>query len=335
MGTVTVRPTGPVGDVEGYPPLPADLRATIAGGSWEFPADLPISELETRLAERLRTDHDLADVEVSIDDRGRATIAAAAPVGALSRRVPRGHRAVSVDALVPTGMARGESVAVLARPGASPNDAGDGSPTDDAAGGAPAGTGDGATTDATPTDAGDGITTDPGPIVVEGTLVSARSNGAVPLSPPPEEDDPSADGTDEVTPQRAAPVTDGGEGRVTVAVQRGDAERLLAAGGARVVVRSRGKQREYALVGLLRRAGKRIARLPVREDGALDGTTIGAADVRDAYGVAVLAVRRSSDAADGRRWVFAPGGDTALAAGDEVFVVGGRDQLDRFREAVA
>ncbi|USZ67290.1 hypothetical protein NGM10_11175 [Halorussus salilacus] len=89
FGQVRVRVTGDVGDIEGYPPLPDDLRATLRDGEWTFPADLPLSELESRLEERLRTDHDLAEVAATIDDRGRATLSAAPPVGALSRRVPR------------------------------------------------------------------------------------------------------------------------------------------------------------------------------------------------------------------------------------------------------
>jgi hypothetical protein len=98
--------------VEGYPPLPDDLRTTVRDGEWTFPADLPLSELERRLEERLRNDRDLAEVAVSIDDRGRATVDAAPPLGALSRRVPQGKRAVSVDALVPTGLARRDEVTV-------------------------------------------------------------------------------------------------------------------------------------------------------------------------------------------------------------------------------
>lgn len=112
IGQVTVRPTGPIGDVEGYPALPIDLRTTIGDGAWQLPADLPLSELESRLEERLRTDHDLADVSVSIDERGRASVAAAPPSSGLSRRVPDGHRAISIDALVPTGLARGDRVVV-------------------------------------------------------------------------------------------------------------------------------------------------------------------------------------------------------------------------------
>jgi hypothetical protein len=70
FGQVRVRTTGEVGDVEGYPPLPDALRATVRNGEWTFPADLPLSELERRLEERLRNDRDLAEVAVSIDDRG-------------------------------------------------------------------------------------------------------------------------------------------------------------------------------------------------------------------------------------------------------------------------
>ncbi|MFH5799758.1 potassium channel family protein [Haladaptatus sp. CMAA 1911] len=110
FGQVRVRATGDVGDIEGYPPLPDDLRATIAEDEWTFPGDLPIPELESRLADRLRTDYDLTDVAVEIDARATATVNAAPPEGSLSRRVPPGKRAVSVDTLVPTGLSRSDTV---------------------------------------------------------------------------------------------------------------------------------------------------------------------------------------------------------------------------------
>jgi hypothetical protein len=113
-GRVTVSVVGDVGDVEGYPEMPEALRAEIRESTWAFPADLPLSELENRVADRLRTAFDLADVSVTLDERARATVAAAPPVGALSKRVPAGDRAVAVDALVPTGLARGDEVTVVA-----------------------------------------------------------------------------------------------------------------------------------------------------------------------------------------------------------------------------
>lgn len=111
-GRVTVRVTGEVVDMEGYPPVSAEVRAAIREGEWTLPADRPIPELETLLTERLRTEFDLADVSVSIDARGRASVVAAPPLSGLSKRVPAGKRAVSVEALVPTGLARGEAVSI-------------------------------------------------------------------------------------------------------------------------------------------------------------------------------------------------------------------------------
>jgi hypothetical protein len=110
FGQVRVRATGDVGDIEGHPPLPDDLRTAIAEDEWTFPGDLLIPELESRLADRLRTDYDLADVTVEIDTRATATVNAAPPEGSLSRRVPAGKRAVSVDTLLPTGLSRNDTV---------------------------------------------------------------------------------------------------------------------------------------------------------------------------------------------------------------------------------
>ncbi|WP_436932616.1 potassium transporter TrkA [Halosimplex halobium] len=111
-GQVTVRASGEISDIEGYPPLSPELRATLETGAWRLPADLPLAELERRLEARLRTDHDLADAAVSIDARGRASVAAAPPARDLAERVPDGWRAVSFSALLPTGLAPGDEVVV-------------------------------------------------------------------------------------------------------------------------------------------------------------------------------------------------------------------------------
>jgi hypothetical protein len=286
---VRVRVVGDVADMEGYPPLPDELRAEIRDSEWTFPADLRIPELEERLAERLETEYDLGDAAVTVDERGRASVVAAPPFSGLSKRVPDGERAVSVDALVPTGVARGDEVTLI-------------------------------TADAQ----------------MRGTVVSAKTRAAtVEAAPSSTTDDADAtgeadagDGDSGGVPQPVrAPTTTGGEGRITVAVTRTDADPLLRADRARVVVESRGIRREYELVSLLRRAGRRFARVTVA--GGPDEATVGAATVRETYGVAVMAVR------DAGGWTIAPRGETELSAGDEVFAVGTREQLDAFREAVA
>lgn len=112
FGQVRVRIRAPIGDVEGYPPLSDDVRRRLRADAWTFPADLPVPALESRLATRLRREYDLADVTVSIDDEGMATVAAAPAPGGLSRRVPEGKRGVSIETLVPTGLARGDRVRI-------------------------------------------------------------------------------------------------------------------------------------------------------------------------------------------------------------------------------
>ncbi|QUO48639.1 MULTISPECIES: potassium channel family protein [Halorubrum] len=296
-GRVSVEVAGEVNDMEGYPPLPADTRTAILDGDWTFPADLPLAELEDRFAERLRTELDLADVAVRIDEQARATVAAAPPTGALSKRVPAGKRAVSVSALVPTGIARGDVVRVI-------------TPDLDA----------------------------------EGAVIAARSSGkpepgggAAPKPAPAAGDGPDPDddartdgGEDAVAspPAATAPTTTGGEGRVTLALDRSEAAALLRADRGRVLVLSRGTRREYELTALLRRAGKRFRKVSVVAGGPLDGHTIGEAEIREAYDVAVLAARHES-------WIIAPDGSQSLSAGDDLFVVGSRDAIDRFAEVAA
>lgn len=110
FGQVTVRPAGVVGDMEGYPPLPDAIRTGIQMDSWTFPADLPISELETRLKKKLERKYHLEDAIVSIDSEGRATVSAAPSIGGFSRRIPDGKQVVTVETLLPDGLAGGDDV---------------------------------------------------------------------------------------------------------------------------------------------------------------------------------------------------------------------------------
>ncbi|WP_324664037.1 potassium channel family protein [Haloarcula sediminis] len=281
---VRIRAAGDVADMEGYPPLPEPLRAEIRDGEWTFPVDLRIGELEARLEERLKTEFDLGDVAVSIDEKGRAAITAAPPFSGLSKRISDGRHAVSVDALLPTGLARNDEVTVL---------------TPDAE--------------------------------VRGTVVSGRTKNAEKDTEKAVETPATPDPADTESPPPAvrAPTTSGGEGRLTVAVNRTDAGPLLQADSAKVVVEPRGTRREYELISLLRRAGNRFRRLTLDAESELAGSTLRAARVRETHGIAVLAVRKPGG------WRLAPRGDTELVAGEELYVVGTRDALDSFEAVVA
>ena len=270
---------GEVGDLEGYPPLPAELRTEIREASVALPADLPISELEHRAEDRLRTEFDLADVSVRIDERGRATVAAAPPTAGLSKRVPAGKRAVSVTTLVPTGLAAGDEVR-LRTPEAE----------------------------------------------YDGTVVSVRSSKAV-EGEPPAVTDGGSDGAAPSAP--AAKTAAGGRDRVTVAVTHEASRALVEHDVTGLTVRSRGEREEFELLALLRRSGKRLRRVTVKEGGPLDGHGLGDVGVHSTYGVVVLAAR-----GDGS-WELVPDSEYVPVAGQELFVVGTAADLDAFAEVAA
>ncbi|MXV63264.1 hypothetical protein GS429_14555 [Natronorubrum sp. JWXQ-INN-674] len=225
MGQVTIRSSGGVREFDGYPPLGPGLRKTLENGAWRLPADLPLSALETRLGDRLRTSYDLEAVSVAIDGRGRASITAAPPASGVATQVPDGWRAVSTRALLPAGLAPGDAVLV----------SGDSMTV--------SGTVLSATVDAF---AADGVR----PPTPESASDGFQGDGGT----------SSAD-----SGHSADAVAVGGEGCVTVAVPTTDAETLLDADRVRVVVTSRGTTRVFDALSLLERSKAVIRRMTLTE----------------------------------------------------------------------
>jgi uncharacterized protein with PhoU and TrkA domain len=113
-------------------------------------------------------------------------------------------------------------------------------------------------------------------------------------------------------------------------VSRSDVGTLLDTSAVdRLLVNSRGVRREFELISLLRRGGRRVRKYTVGAGSALDGVALGEATVRDTYGVVVLAARH------GGSWQFTPRGSQEIVAGDDLFVVGTRGALTTFAEAIA
>ncbi|WP_415378749.1 potassium transporter TrkA [Halosimplex sp. TS25] len=262
-GQITIRTSGAIRDIEGHPPLSPDLRRTLENGAWRLPADLPLSELETRLADQLRTDYDLVDASVSIDARGRASIAAAPPSRDLAERVPDGWRAVSIDALLPTGLAPGDEVTVEAGSATASGHVLSAS-VDPERGPTP----DAAASGATPTDG------------EEGALVRSRAE------------------------------TEGGQGRVTVALPTSEARSILGAERGQIRVTSHGTSHTFEAFSELERAGQSVRKVRLEGDGAAldDVEVIG---VRGAKGVGT----------ESAGWEFQPD-EGAVEAAAEAFVVG-------------
>lgn len=116
-GQVTIRPSGEIRSISGYPDLPPELRAAIQEERFRLPADLPLGELEDRIERQLEGTYDLEAVEVTVDARGTASVAAAPPVGGIAHQVPEDCRAVSIDTTIPAGVEPGDEVLVEAEGG--------------------------------------------------------------------------------------------------------------------------------------------------------------------------------------------------------------------------
>ncbi|WP_247728920.1 potassium channel family protein [Halovivax limisalsi] len=300
FGQIRLRPIGEVESIEGYPPLPAELREALGASTWTLPADRSLSELETELAEQISSEFDVAEVSVSVDRRGHVELAAAPATAGLSRSIRPGHRAVTVRTLLPTGLARGDEVALTVGEDETVTGAVVGAQTDDDEPGRP------------------NADTDP----------TGRPPDEDPDPPSERDTEPEAPG-DRPIATPSAGTTTGGRGQVSVSLPAGDAGRILASDAAKLTVRAGGSHREFALVSLLQRAGNRFERISIAAGSDLDGVTIDEAAVRDAFEVAILSIRRA-----GQR-IVGPAGDEGLRAGDEVLVVGNPPALDRFEEAVA
>lgn len=261
-GQIMIRSSGEIRDIEGHPPLSPDLRRTLENGGWRLPADLPLSELETRLADQLRTDYDLVDVSVSIDARGRASIAAAPPSRDLAERVPDGWRAVSIDALLPTGLAPGDEVTVES-----------------------------------------GTTTASGH-VLSASIDADERTGADAVT-----DGTASTDAEEDVLARSRAETEGGPGRVTVALPTSEARSLLDAERGQIRVTSHGTSHTFEAFSALERAGQSVRKVRLDGEAALDD-------------VEVIGVRGSEgDGAESAGWVFQPD-DDAVEAAAEAFVVG-------------
>lgn len=286
FGQVRINVVGEVVEMEGYAPVSEETKSLIKNGEWTFPADLSVTELENRMAEKLVEEFDLSDVSVSIDDEGNATVIAAPSMAGLSKRVPSGKRAVSFGTLVPTGLARGDQVAVEM---------------------------EGSTFEGTVVSAKSGKGGEKDDAKTETETTGAETDGGV-------------DDVEKTESSLRAPSTTGGEGRVTVAVDRSAANEILEGEPEKMLVKSRGTRREYELVSVLKSAGKQFREVGVSSVG--EEETLGSMNVREGFGVIVLAIKR------GQERILAPRGGEPLRMGDSLFVVGNRSEIDAFEEAL-
>lgn len=282
FGQLRIRVVGSIHDIEGYPPLPGELQEKIKARSWKYPSSLSLEEFERRVRDQLLSEFDLADADVTIDRRGLARIAAAPTAAGLSRRIPSGKRAVTIQTLLPTGMARGDEIEL-----------------------------------------------DVGEKSINGTVVSARTRDAQPDPVEEKPEDADSETEDSEQPLPRAPTTTGGDGQVTVAVSPASARELLRHEKAPIRVKSRGRQREYEAVAVLRAGNNQFRKIAISDSNSLIGQSVGTARLRTNHGIGLLALLRDDET------IVAPPGSTVFTADDELIIAGSRSNIRSFREMVA
>lgn len=111
---VTVELPEEIGDIEGYDPVPPEVKDDIAGATHVFPRRLTVEELRKRLVERLKTDHGVGQVDLDLDETGAVTyLALGSREAGIGPSLPPGTAAIAVRADPPNASRAGDVVQVF------------------------------------------------------------------------------------------------------------------------------------------------------------------------------------------------------------------------------
>lgn len=92
---VTVPET--IEDIDGYEPVPADVKAELAGTTFLFPRRLTVTVLRDRFVDRLKRDYDVGHVDVELASDGRIEyLALGRRLAGIGQTIPPGTVAVAV-----------------------------------------------------------------------------------------------------------------------------------------------------------------------------------------------------------------------------------------------
>ncbi|MFB6268145.1 MAG: cation:proton antiporter regulatory subunit [Halodesulfurarchaeum sp.] len=107
-----------IDDIPGYDPVPAEVKATIAGKTLLFPKGLTVEELRSRLVTRLKADYDIGYVDVDLTATGQAAfLALGRRVAGIGPTLGPGAGAVAVETDPPNAAGSGDLVQLWDRSG--------------------------------------------------------------------------------------------------------------------------------------------------------------------------------------------------------------------------
>ena len=300
--TVELPDADDIGDIEGYDPVPAAVKAEIGEKVLLFPRRLSVAELGDRVATRLKDDHGVGHVDVDLAPDGEVRyLGLGSRAAGIGPTLAPGTVAVAVRADPPSGASAGDVVQVWDVPEAATDGPGDGTGAP-AGGDAPAASGARAAGE-TGVPHGDGAT-DGG-----ATGGSASDGGAAGGGAP--------------APRRVttAELRAAAEDVVTLALDEPDARKLDPARRYRLVTLPAEPQADREFASLLRAADETMGVVEVAPGSAAVGATIGSLDVT------VAAVSPAGETVEA-----IPARSRALAAGDTLYVVARPDALRRLED---
>jgi hypothetical protein len=298
-------------DIDGYEPVPEEVKADLAGTTFLFPRRMTVAELRGRLVDRLKRDYEVGHVDVELADDGTVEyLALGRRLAGVGQTLAPGTVAVAIRADPALTATPGDRVQIWRVP--SSTDGADATAATDAAAPANAGSADAGTHDAGAPDPGE---TAPGApsAGTDGTDRDARTDG------------PKLITTGEL---RAA------AGDVaTIAVDESDADRLADDVRYRLVTLPAAVQPEREFASLLRNADETMGSIVVEPGSEMDGRAVEDVDLT------VVAVR-AADSSDGGREregtvTAIPAGDRVLRAGETVYVMGRPEAIRRLEASGA
>ena len=120
LGVVTLPET--IEDIDGYDPVAADVKSSLAGKTFIFPRRLTVAELRTRLSNRLKDDYEVGYVDLEFAGDGSVEyLALGRRIAGIGPTLGPGAAAVAVEADPPNSAGAGDLVQVWSTDGDSPS----------------------------------------------------------------------------------------------------------------------------------------------------------------------------------------------------------------------
>lgn len=110
---ITVTLPDEVDDITGYDPVSEETKAELAGNTYDFPRKLTVEQLESALAARLKTDHDVGHIDVDIGVDGTVEyLAVGRRLSGIGPTLSPGSRATAIEADPAFSASPGDTVQV-------------------------------------------------------------------------------------------------------------------------------------------------------------------------------------------------------------------------------